>query len=71
MGNKLTFSWPETRDVAKASNLDLERLREQPIVYQIDFLSDVISEATRLHEEALKISRAEFQEIRDAAATHS
>ena len=67
MGNKLTFSWPETRDVAKASKFDIERLREQPIVYQIDFLSDVISEATRLHDEALKISKAEFESRRNVA----
>ena len=61
---KLTFSWPMHGDGASPSARDMERLLEQNIVFQLDFLQDVMHEAIRLYEEALERSRAQWEEVR-------
>jgi len=61
---KLTFSWPMHGDGASPSARDMERILEQNIVFQLDFLQDVMGEATRLYEEALERSRNHWEEVR-------
>jgi len=43
----------------------MERLLEQNIVFQLDFLQDVMGEATRLYEEALERSHNQWEEVRN------
>lgn len=61
---KLTFSWPMYGDGASPSARDMERLLEQNIVFQLDFLQDVMGEATRLYEEALERSHNQWEQVR-------
>lgn len=61
---KLTFSWPMYGDEARPSSKDIERLLEQNIVFQLDFLKDVAFEAQKLYEEALQRSREQFEDVR-------
>lgn len=61
---KLTFSWPMYGDEAKPSQKDIERLLEQNIVFQMDFLRDVVWEAQKLYDDAKARSRREFEEVR-------
>ena len=50
---KLTFSWPIAGSEAKPSKADVERLREETEIFQLDFLQDVISEAVKLYNETV------------------
>lgn len=61
---KLTFSWPMYGDEARPSSKDIERLLEHNVVFQLDFLKDVVFEAQKLYEEALQRSREQFEEAR-------
>ena len=57
---KLTFSWTLNGEEAKPSKRDVENLKEQDYVFQMDFLTDVIFEAKKLYDEALAASRAHW-----------
>ena len=59
--SKLTFKWTMRGEEAKPSKRDIESLKEQNYVFQMDFLTDVIFEAKKLYDEALEASRAHWK----------
>lgn len=73
--SKLTFRWKMNQEEAIPNKKDVETLREQHIVFQLDFLQDVIFEAKKLYEETLELSEAFWRKKReerreDAPTTH-
>jgi hypothetical protein len=58
---KLTFSWTLNGEEAKPSKRDVENLKEQNYVFQLDFLRDVIFEAQKLYDETQEASRAYWE----------
>jgi len=57
---KLTFSWPIAGSEAKPSKADVENLKAQNFVFQLDFLQDVIFEAQKLYEETQAASEVHW-----------
>ena len=72
--SKLSFKWKMSAEEAKPNQRDIDDLREQHIVFQLDFLQDVIFEAKKLYEETLELSeefwRKKQIERENAASTH-
>jgi len=55
---KLTFKWTLRGEEATPSIADVENLRNESFIFQLDFLNDVIFEAKKLYNETLDMAEA-------------
>lgn len=72
---KLTFKWKANGEEAKPSKRDIENLRQEHYVFQMDFLMDVIFEAKKLYNEVAEESKAYWdakllEALNDTSSTH-
>ena len=61
---KLTFKWTLRGEEATPSIADVENLRNESFIFQLDFLNDVIFEAKKLYNETLDMAEARDNLIR-------
>lgn len=57
---KLTFKWTMRGEEAKPNKVDVENLKSENFVFQLDFLRDVIFEAQKLYEETQAASEVHW-----------
>ena len=57
---KLTFKWTLGGGEAKPNKNDIENLKAENFVFQLDFLRDVIFEAQKLYEETQAASEVHW-----------